>query len=85
MPNHVIFNIARMMPMDMVALLALAHPISHGVKSRSGELMNIIKAAKVNGIYFGRTLLVQLPKKIYRQFPRLRQKLSWLSWKRAIW
>lgn len=49
MPNHVIFNIARMMPMDMVALLALAHPISHGVKSRSGELMNIIKAAKVNG------------------------------------
>jgi len=36
MPNHVIFSIAKLMPMDMVALLSVVHPISHSVKSRSG-------------------------------------------------
>ena len=49
MPNHVIFSIAKVMPMDMVALLGLAHPISHSVKSRTGELLEIIKAAKFRG------------------------------------
>lgn len=49
MPNHVIFNIAKLMPMDMVALLGIAHPISHSVKSRTGELLEIIKSAKARG------------------------------------
>lgn len=49
MPNHVIFNIAKLMPMDMVALLRIAHPISHSVKSRTGELLELIKLAKARG------------------------------------
>lgn len=49
MPNHVIFSIAKLMPMDMIALLGIAHPISYSVKSRSGELLDIIKTAKAEG------------------------------------
>jgi exosome complex exonuclease RRP6 len=49
MPNHVIFSIAKLLPNDMVALLSIAHPISHSVKSRTGELMALIKSAKAKG------------------------------------
>lgn len=49
MPNHVIFSLAKLMPTDMVSLLSAAHPISHGVKSRSGELLDIIKKAMIAG------------------------------------
>lgn len=49
MPNRVVFSIAKLMPMDMVALLGIAHPISHSVKSRSGELLELIKSAKARG------------------------------------
>ncbi|RDW73902.1 hypothetical protein BP5796_07344 [Coleophoma crateriformis] len=49
MPNHVIFTLAKVMPMDMIALLGAVHPISHSVKSRAGELLELIKAAKENG------------------------------------
>jgi exosome complex exonuclease RRP6 len=49
MPNHVIFSIAKVMPMDMVALLGITHPISFSVKSRSGELLELIKTAKAHG------------------------------------
>jgi exosome complex exonuclease RRP6 len=49
MPNHVIFSIAKLLPLDMVALLAIAHPISHTVKSRSGELLDLIKTARAQG------------------------------------
>ncbi|KAG9237851.1 ribonuclease H-like domain-containing protein [Amylocarpus encephaloides] len=49
MPNHVITSIAKLMPMDMVALLKIAHPVSYGVKSRTGELIEIVKAAKAQG------------------------------------
>ena len=49
MPNHVIFTIAKLMPMDMMALLGIAHPISHSVKSRAGELLELIKSAKTRG------------------------------------
>lgn len=49
MPNHVIFSIAKLMPMDMVALLAIAHPISYSVKSRSGELLEVVKTSKAQG------------------------------------
>jgi exosome complex exonuclease RRP6 len=49
MPNHVIFTIAKLLPNDMVALLGVAHPISHSVKSRAGELLALIKSAKASG------------------------------------
>lgn len=49
MPNHVIFSISKLMPMDMVALLGIVHPASHSVKSRSGELLDLVKEAKANG------------------------------------
>jgi len=49
MPNHVIFTIARILPMDMIALLGLLHPISHSVKSRSGELLKVIQDSRARG------------------------------------
>ena len=49
MPNHIIMNIAKLMPMDMVALLGAAHPISYNVKSRSVELLEVIRSAKARG------------------------------------
>jgi exosome complex exonuclease RRP6 len=49
MPQHVLFSLAKLMPTDMVALLGIAHPVSHGVKSRAGELLALIKSAKFRG------------------------------------
>ena len=49
MPKHVIFNIARQMPMDIPSLLGCSHPISATVRSRTGELLQIVKEAKVAG------------------------------------
>jgi exosome complex exonuclease RRP6 len=49
MPNHVIFNISKLLPNDMVALLSIAHPISYSVKSRSSELLEVIIKAKAKG------------------------------------
>ncbi|KAF4629014.1 hypothetical protein G7Y89_g9139 [Cudoniella acicularis] len=49
MPNHVIFSLAKLIPMDMIALLGVARPISHSVKSRAGELLDLIKTAKARG------------------------------------
>ncbi|KAF7912261.1 uncharacterized protein EAF01_001282 [Botrytis porri] len=49
MSNSVVVNLAKFMPMDMIALLSIIRPISHSVKSRTGELLEVIKAAKENG------------------------------------
>ncbi|KAL3426254.1 Exosome complex exonuclease rrp6 [Phlyctema vagabunda] len=49
MPNHVLFTLAKLMPMDMIALLGAAHPISYSVKSRAGELLEVIKKAREEG------------------------------------
>lgn len=49
MPNHIISSIAKIMPMDMIALLGVVHPISHNVRSRAGDLLKIIQDAKVEG------------------------------------
>lgn len=49
MPNHVIFTLAKLMPMDMVSLYGAVHPISHNVKSRAAELLALIKSAKDAG------------------------------------
>lgn len=49
MSNSVVMNLAKYMPMDMIALLGIIRPISHSVKKRTQELLDIIKAAKENG------------------------------------
>lgn len=49
MPNHVLMSISKHMPQDLVALTSVATPISHNVKSRSSELLEIIKTANANG------------------------------------
>ena len=49
MPQSVLLSIAKVMPMDMVALLSIAHSASHSVKSRAGELVALIKSAKAQG------------------------------------
>jgi exosome complex exonuclease RRP6 len=49
MPNHVIFTLAKLMPMDMVSIYGAVHPISHNVKSRAAELLALIKLAKDSG------------------------------------
>lgn len=48
MPNHVLFSIAKHLPQDQIALVSAAHPISHAVKSRAQELLEVIKKAKAN-------------------------------------
>lgn len=48
MPNHTLLSVAKVMPTDMASLLGTVHPISHNVKARTGELLEIIKAAKIN-------------------------------------
>lgn len=49
MPKHVLYNIARNMPLDMPSLLGCSHPISPTVRSRSGDLLKVIKEAKAAG------------------------------------
>ena len=49
MPKHVIFNIARELPTEMAALLGCSQPISVFVRSRVGELLDVIKQAKTEG------------------------------------
>lgn len=49
MPKHVIYNIAREMPMEMAALLGCSQPVSIFVRSRAGELLSVVKQAKVEG------------------------------------
>lgn len=49
MPQHVVFSIAKLIPMDIIALLGITHSVSHSVKSRAGELLALIKSAKAEG------------------------------------
>ncbi|KAI1007566.1 Exosome complex exonuclease [Podosphaera aphanis] len=44
MNNHALFNLAKVLPTDMLALLRTIS--SHNVKSRAAELLEVIKAAK---------------------------------------
>lgn len=50
MPKHVMFNIATSMPMDMPSLLGVSHPISQPMRSRAGQLLEIIRKAKKAGV-----------------------------------
>lgn len=49
MPNHVVLTLSKLMPTTMQTLLSATHPISHNVKSRAGELLDVIKQAKEAG------------------------------------
>lgn len=49
MSKHVIFNIAREMPIEMAALLGCSHPISAFVRERVNELLQVIRQARKEG------------------------------------
>lgn len=49
MPKQALFSIAHVMPLDIPALLSVSHPISPSVRFRAGELLTVIKEAKVAG------------------------------------
>lgn len=50
MPKHVLFSVARDMPIDMPSLLRLSNPISATLRSRVGDLLGVIRQAKLDGI-----------------------------------
>ena len=49
MPKHVLYNLAREMPVDMPTLLGCSHPISKSFKNRKSELLAVIKKARKLG------------------------------------
>ena len=49
MPKHVLYDIARRIPMDMPSLLGCSHPISPTLRVRTAELLGVIKEAKLAG------------------------------------
>lgn len=49
MPKHVLFSIARAMPVDMPSLIRVLHPISTPAQSRTGELLAVIQQARETG------------------------------------
>lgn len=49
MAKHVLYNIARDLPMDMPSLLGSSHPISPIFRVRTGELLRVIKEARLAG------------------------------------
>ena len=50
MAKHVLYNIARDIPMDMPSLLGCSHPISPILRVRTGELLGVIKEARLAGM-----------------------------------
>lgn len=49
MPKHVLYNIAREIPMDMPSLLACSHPMSKPFMQWKEDLLGVVKRAKING------------------------------------
>ena len=49
MPRHVLYNLAREMPIDMPTLLGCSHPISKSFKTRKLEILAVIKKARMLG------------------------------------
>ena len=47
MPKHVLYNIAREMPVDMPSLLGASHPMSRSFKTRKSDILAIIKRARM--------------------------------------
>ena len=49
MPKHILYNLAREMPVDMPTLLGCSHPISKSVKNRKSDILAIIRKARTLG------------------------------------
>lgn len=49
MSKQILYDIARKMPMDIAPLLGCWHPLSVALRSRAGELLEVIKQAKLAG------------------------------------
>lgn len=49
MPKHVLFNIAREMPLDMPSLLGCSHPMSKAFQKSKIYLLEVIKQARLAG------------------------------------
>lgn len=49
MSKQVVFNIARQIPLDTPSLLGCSHPISASVRPRIGDLLRVIKEARIAG------------------------------------
>ena len=49
MPKHVLFSIARELPVDESSLFGCSHPISSLLRARAGELIGVIRHAKIAG------------------------------------
>ena len=49
MPKHVLYNLAREMPVDMPNLLGCSHPISKSFKNRKSEILAVIRKARILG------------------------------------
>lgn len=49
MPKHVLYSIAREMPLDMPSLLGCSHPMSNIFQKRKKDLLGVIKNAKMVG------------------------------------
>ncbi|KAF2033233.1 exosome complex exonuclease-like protein Rrp6 [Setomelanomma holmii] len=50
MPNHAVFSIARAMPVDKAALFNAIQHVSHIIRAKADELVNVITKAKQDGI-----------------------------------
>jgi len=70
MPNHVISNIARVMPDDTASLLGVLHPISQPVRDRIEELLDVIRnvEAEVLSELGTADLVLQLRQSIAKSF-----------------
>lgn len=49
MSKHVLYNLAREMPIDMPTLLGCSHPTSKRLKNRKSEILAVIQKAKISG------------------------------------
>lgn len=50
MPNHAVFSIARMMPIDKPALYTAIQHVSHVVRAHADELVGVVARAKEEGV-----------------------------------
>jgi exosome complex exonuclease RRP6 len=50
MPNHAVFSVARAMPADKPALFNAIQHVSHIIRGKADELVNVITAAKAEGV-----------------------------------
>jgi exosome complex exonuclease RRP6 len=50
MPNHAVFTLARLMPVDKPSLYSAIQHVSHVVRTKADQLVGVIAAAKEEGI-----------------------------------